>query len=114
MNEPEQPSVKILQCTNCGGQYLDIPVSKYIKKCPSCGTNSKKAFRVKASQQSAALLKPALKNPASPFSPFDQRMLGEMEEQTKFIKAATWGVFAIWVLFFVSYLIGFRVILPGG
>ena len=112
MNEPEQPSVKILQCTNCGGQYLDIPVSKYIKKCPSCGTNSTKAFRVMVSQQSAALLTFALKDPASPFSPFEQRLLDEMEKQRKSIRAIWWAVFAIWVLYFLSYLIGFRVHLP--
>jgi len=44
----------------------------------------------------------------------EQRLLAEMKKQTKSIRAIMWGVFAIWALFFVSYLIGFRVIITGG
>lgn len=105
MSESEPRESEHFRCSTCGKTYLDMPS----QKCPSCGTSSKGAFRVMVSQQSAALLTPA---PEDTASPFERRLLTEMEKQTKFITAATCGVFAIWVLAFITYLMGFKIILP--
>ena len=107
MSQSDTSQSEVLRCFTCGKTYLDMAT----KKCPSCGTPSKGAARVEAGQQSESLL---IHTPEDTASPFERRLLAEMEKQTKFIKAGTWGVFAIWLLAFITYLMGFKIILPGG
>ena len=107
MSESDTSKSEVLRCFTCGKTYLDMAS----KKCPSCGTSSKGAARVET-QVSAPPLAQSVAEGTD--LPLEQRLLAEMEKQTKSIRAIMWGVFAIWALFFVSYLIGFRVIITGG